>query len=375
MARILSEEQARQGMPSSVLSVIDADLRTTPLSAPLHTVAATIDHYVIKSSGFAAPISILRDNTPGLEGSIPTEADVIHLHGINGALSLNALIRASEGRKVVWTLHDMNPFTGGCHYSLGCDGFMDNCSSCPAVRAPFVGAIRNNLTAKIELLNKISDLSLVAPSTWLADQARKSAVFRGQDVTVIPNPVDPVYLVTDGESSPRERGLRAISIAKDLSDPVKAIGAAVSAFQEATAGLDNARLSLVGRGGEEFRGENIDHKGQLSAKELARELSHSDVLIVPSRAENAPLVIAEAAARGCVTLAADVGGMKDMITTLGHGATFSDREELRSLLREYLSRQMQVPADDRHRVGESAQATFSPQAIVARYGKVYEGRE
>ena len=375
MARILSEEQARQGMVSSVLSVIDADLRTAPLSAPLHTVAAAIDHYAVKSSGFAAPISIARDRTPGLEASIPVDADIIHLHGINGALNTKALIRASEGRKVVWTLHDMNPFTGGCHYSLGCDGFMAHCSSCPAVRAPFRTAVRNNLAAKIESLNKIFDLSLVAPSTWLADQARRSTAFQGRDISVIPNPVDPIYLEVNDRGSRRDKSFRAIAIAKNLSDPVKAIDAAVSAFREASAGLHNARLSLVGRGGEEFTGENIDHKGQLTATELAQELSHSDVLIVPSRAENAPLVIAEAAARGCVTLAAEVGGMKEIVTTLGHGATFSHREELGSLLREYLSRAVRATADDRHKVVESARVVFSPQSIVARYGKVYEGHK
>lgn len=374
MAKILSEEQARQGMASSVLSVIDTDLRTAPSSAPLHTIAAAVDQYVFKSGGFTAPISVARDAAPGLAPSIPSDADIIHLHGINGALSLKALIRASEGRKVVWTLHDMNPFTGGCHYSLGCDGFTTNCSRCPAVRPPFRGAVRDNLAAKIESMSEISELSLVAPSTWLADQARKSATFQGHEISVIPNPVDPVYLEVDTASSHREKGFRVIAVAKNLSDPVKAIDAAVSAFRVATAGIDDARLSLVGRGGEEFTGEKIDHKGQLTAAKLARELSQSDVLIVPSRAENAPLVIAEAAARGCITLAADVGGMKEMITTLGHGATFSNPEELSSHLEGHMSKKAQASADDRHVITGSARATFSPQAIVSRYGKVYGGR-
>ncbi len=374
MAKILSEEQVRQGMASSVVSVIDADLRTAPLSAPLHTVAAAIDQYVLKSGSFAAPISVARDAAPGLALSILSDADIIHLHGINGALSLKALIQASEGRKVVWTLHDMNPFTGACHYSLGCEGFMANCSSCPAVRAPFRGAVHDNLGAKVGYMSRISDLSLVAPSEWLADQARKSAAFQHHEISVIPNPVNPVYLEVDTASPHRAKGFRALAVAKNLSDPVKAIGAAVSAFREAAAGLDNARLSLVGRGGEEFTGENIDHSGQLTAAELAHELSQSDVLIVPSRAENAPLVIAEAAARGCITLAADVGGMKEMITTLGHGATFSNSEDLSSLLKRQMSTQARASGDDRRVITESARATFSPPAIVARYGKVYGGR-
>ena len=87
-------------------------------------------------------------------------------------------------------------------------------------------------------------------------------------------------------------------IAKNLADPVKAIDVGVSAFHDATKGNPDAQLTLVGRGGEAFAGPRIHLTGQLSTVELAQELSHSDVLIVPSRAENAPLVIAEAAARG-----------------------------------------------------------------------------
>ena len=47
------------------------------------------------------------------------EADIINLHWINGGfLSLKSLEKLSELNKpVVWTLHDMWAFTGGCHYN------------------------------------------------------------------------------------------------------------------------------------------------------------------------------------------------------------------------------------------------------------------
>ena len=377
MAKILSDEQARQGMKSSVLSVISSDLRATPLSVPLHTIAAGVDEYIIKSPSFGAPISLLRDASPGLESAIPSDAEIIHLHGINGAVTIDALTRIGDGRKIVWTLHDMNPFTGACHYSLGCAGFVSDCASCPAVKAPFRGSVKGHVAKKMKALREIPGLSVVAPSSWLADLARKSATFRNHDISVIPNPVNPTYLQSkdDQVGDERGKGFRAMAIAKNLSDPVKAIEIAVSAFHEATRGIGDAELSLVGRGGETFAGHNIKLTGQLSARELALELSHCDVLIVPSRAENAPLVIAEAAARGCIPLVADVGGMREMITSLGHGETFSNSEELTSLLEGQIKDRDQGKATDRRKVAQSARSAFSPEAIVARYGKVYEGRE
>ena len=377
MAKILSDEQARQGLRSSVLSVTSSDLRAAPLSAPLQTIAAGADEYLVKSPSFRAPISLLRDITPGLESAIPSDADVIHLHGINGAVTIESLTSIAQGRKIVWTLHDMNPFTGTCHYSLGCNSFVSDCASCPAVKAPFRGSVRRHLAKKVEAMGEIPELSVVAPSSWLADLARKSATFRNHHISVIPNPVNPTYLQNEDDQVCDEhgRGFRAMAIAKNLVDPVKAIDIAVSAFHEATSGSSDAQLSLVGRGGETFAGRNINLRGQLNARELAHELSHCDVLIVPSRAENAPLVIAEAAARGCIPLVADVGGMREMMKTLGHGKTFSNPEELKSLLEGQIKDRAQGKATDRRKVAQSARSAFSPEAIVARYGKVYEGRE
>jgi len=72
---------------------------------------------------------------------------------------------------------------------------------------------------------------------------------------------------------------------------------------------------------------------------------------------------------------ADVGGMREMIKTLGHGKTFSNSEELTSLLEGLIKDRDKGKATDRRKVAQSARSAFSPGAIVARYGKVYEGRE
>src|SRR5690606_41352063 len=50
------------------------------------------------------------------------EADIIHLHWVNfGLLSIDSIGDLLKlGKPVVWTLHDMWPFTGGCHHSGDC---------------------------------------------------------------------------------------------------------------------------------------------------------------------------------------------------------------------------------------------------------------
>ena len=51
---------------------------------------------------------------------------VINLHWVAGGfLQIETL--AKFGKPIVWTLHDMWPFTGGCHYSQGCDRYISAC--------------------------------------------------------------------------------------------------------------------------------------------------------------------------------------------------------------------------------------------------------
>src|SRR5665213_2333313 len=65
-------------------------------------------------------------------------ADILHLHWTNqGYLSIDDLKKLFRlGKPIVWTLHDMWAFTGGCHYSGGTDHFINECGNCWMLRNP-----------------------------------------------------------------------------------------------------------------------------------------------------------------------------------------------------------------------------------------------
>jgi hypothetical protein len=59
------------------------------------------------------------------------QADIVHFHWVsNGFLDYGHFFPANQ-KPVVWTLHDTNPFTGGCHYTEGCRAFAADCAGCP----------------------------------------------------------------------------------------------------------------------------------------------------------------------------------------------------------------------------------------------------
>jgi len=373
VARILSDEQRRRGQDSQLISVITSDLRKSPLSAPLHTMAAGIDEYIVKAADFSSPISVLRDQVNGLGMSDLARADIIHLHGINGAMRLEELHSVPKHTRVVWTLHDMNPFTGACHYSLGCEGFKSSCSRCPAVKSVFYKRVSDLLTTKKEAVAKVPNLSVVSPSRWLAEEAKHSMVFASHSISVIPNPIDPIFLGENSASAKTDEtsSSRIIVVAKNLSDPVKQVGTAVRAFHSAFPHKGNATLTLVGSGGKEFEGEGVTLTGPLAKSDLAQAFAQSDVLIVPSKGENAPLVIGEAAASGCLPLVASVGGMGEMVSALQHGSVFEHTEELIHHLTALRELSIASKRQARAAIRSNAVLLYSPSAAATEYDKVY----
>jgi glycosyltransferase involved in cell wall biosynthesis len=229
-----------------------------------------------------------------------------------------------------------------------------------------------NLERKRDELSQIKDLTLVAPSTWLADQAKRSSALRGREIAVIPNPVNPQFTEDKTqEAAQQDETFRIVVIAQNLSDPVKDVATTVDAFTRAGLASSGAELVLVGHGGEGFTGAGIRAAGSLSSEGLQNVLAQSDVLVVSSRAENAPLVIAEAASAGMLPIVRTVGGMPEMVGLLGHGHTFTSSSELQSLL---LRESQATPAarlKRRTALRSKANAVWGSDSAIALYDKVY----
>ena len=120
-------------------------------------------------------------------------ADILHLHWTNsGFLSIKNLKQLFlTGKPVVWTLHDMWAFTGGCHYSGECDHFKHECGNCWMLRSSHNEDLSyRGFFRKKYMLKAAKNVVFVTCSHWLADVARTSALLRGFRIETIPNPID-----------------------------------------------------------------------------------------------------------------------------------------------------------------------------------------
>lgn len=121
------------------------------------------------------------------------EADIIYVHWIlDGFLSFKNIRQLLKlGKPVIFFMHDMWTITGGCHHSLGCDGYKTNCTFCPIFKYDKRYTLASTeFKIKKELFQGFDNLCFVSPSTWLANCARESGLTRDKKIYTIPNIID-----------------------------------------------------------------------------------------------------------------------------------------------------------------------------------------
>lgn len=132
--------------------------------------------------------------------------DIINIHWINKCfLSLKSIKQFGRLKKpIVWTLHDMWAFTGGCHYSGDCRRYEKICGKCDVLISSKIRDLSwKILSQKLKVFRDLN-LTIIALSNWLADCAQKSTLFKNHKIEIIPNPVDTEIFKPVGKGSSRE---------------------------------------------------------------------------------------------------------------------------------------------------------------------------
>jgi glycosyltransferase involved in cell wall biosynthesis len=332
--------QRDMGIESELVFGISTSLLKEPFSKPLITAAALLDN-LLRATNPVTLFSFYRDRVALFRLRKLTGVDILHLHWTPGMINIKKLAVALSrfpDLRVVWTLHDMFPITGGCHHALGCTSFEESCSDCPQIRPALRGKVQLSLSKKAAFMNEVSTISVVSPSSWLARSAMLSRVFRNKNVLVIPNPLRAEFTETfHTRKSAREAigfsldDTVVLFVAENLADPNKNIQSVVNDLPKNLSDGTRIHLLFVGLNGHQIdsNGKLATWLGVLSAQELADLLPAADLLIAPSTAENSPSVIWEAAASGVPSLASstDPGG-RELVEFMGFGLTIDDRHLL-----------------------------------------------
>ena len=317
------------------------------------------------------------------------DADIIHLHWINkGFVSLNGLEDLlGLGKKIVWTCHDMWPFTGGCYHPRGCDNFTRECGNCQYLKQPSQSDLSSQVFKKKKRIfsNAVGRLQFVTPSAWLKNQADKSGIVKDligigdagvmPEIKVIPNPIDTDYfkpLDLKLVNSPENAPFVLMFAAANLGNPAKGF----AEFRSICNGLVELGFSdimalVVGENrlanGDLGLNCPVTELGFISdAKQMRDAYWQADVYVTTSHEENLPTTIMESLSCGVPVAAFAVGGIPEMISPSGDHQTgwLAEKLDVKSLIQGIAS-YIEMEPSKRLKLQEA-----SRNAAVVNYGSV-----
>lgn len=268
--------------------------------------------------------------------------DLIHLHWIGGGYFPVEKI-AQFNRPVVWTLHDMWAFTGGCHYSQQCDRYKQSCGQCPILKSNQNWDFSRWLWRRKAKAWQNIDLTIVTPSKWLAQCASASSLFKGLRIEVIPNglnikkyqPIDK-QLAKSLLDLPQDKQIILFGAISATRDPRKGFNLLQTALQRLSQSTLPERSELVVFGSSQPAqtldlGFKTHYLGYLHDNlSLAIAYAAADVMVVPSTQEAFGQTASEALACGTPVVGFNATGLQDIVDSQQNGylATAYDPEDL-----------------------------------------------
>lgn len=376
VSQALHQGMRDQGINSSLSTLTSGDIKSVLFSHPKIFMSGLTDFYFVRNSRQLSLFSLFRTQTSvKVPHSLSNSMGLLHLHWTPGVVGSDSLAKiASNFEKVVWTLHDMFPITGGCHHAMDCDGFLSDCSYCPQVRRAFQKRVQSALKDKVNGTRSVQSLSVVTPSRWLYEKARSSKVFQNAAISVIPNPVDTsVFRPAQVLRNSKYRKLAVGCNATNLLDPMKGIVAVLDvleAFQTKNPEIE-VELIAIGSGKLPVSRVKIRQSGFVSnTSEIVQLYQEMDVFISMSLAEVFPLSIAEAQSCGVPVICLNSGGMPEMINQGVDGFVVESLESLFQQLNTFCDQSVDiVPMGVSSR--SKAITQYSTNVVVNKYLDLY----
>ncbi|MEM6611736.1 MAG: glycosyltransferase family 4 protein [Cyanobacteria bacterium P01_C01_bin.72] len=256
--------------------------------------------------------------------------DIVNLQWVrNGFLQIETIAKLTKLKiPLVWTLHDMWAFTGGCHYAQNCDRYHQSCGACPNLKSERESDLSRQVWRRKQKAFEQANLTVVAGSRWLGQCAQKSSLLKNKAIRVIPTGLDlQRYQAIDPQVArqilhlPQDKQLILFGSTTGASGEYrKGFHLLKPALQILNRDPEQAPFELLIFGGSkssQLPDLNIKahHLGQFHDDvSLSLVYAAADVMIVPSLQEAFGQTASEALACGTPVVAYRATGLQDIVT-------------------------------------------------------------
>ena len=305
--------------------------------------------------------------------------DLVNLHWVSGMLDYPSFFQKLH-LPVVWTLHDMNPFLGYEHfreqvYDVNANGKFVYYSP----TSQEIDLNKRLIESKQRWVSDLEDLVVVAPSKWLAEEARRSPVFVNRRILTIPYGLNTkVFCCIDSLQCKQLLGLdpkrKQLLFVSDNVSKARKGGAVLLRALSAMKQLDGIELMVVGGAFPEHwvPGLRIRNFGAVGDEHLMSLLYNAaDAFVLPSLVDNLPNTMLESLACGTPVIAFAIGGVPDAVQDSQNGILCE------SVTTEALGKAVEVFLDnaqafDRNRIASEAAELYALDVQATRYLSLFE---
>ncbi len=272
------------------------------------------------------------------------EADIINLRWIARMVDYREFFSNIHHKPIVWRLSDMNPFTGGCHYSQGCTKYETGCGACPQLGSNDPNDLSKKIFKKKEKAYKRHNIHVVVPSKWLRNCAQTGSMFKDFKIEVIPNGIPTKVFkkqdkrfVRDLLNLPQDKAL--ILFGAHYKTERKGFRYLIDALRLIKERItDASKIALVVFGpqlSEDYFLKDVGFPvyslGYIKDKSLLSCVySAADIFVLPSLEDNCPNTVLESFACETPVVGFNIGGLLDIVRHGENGllATTRNAEEL-----------------------------------------------
>jgi len=316
-------------------------------------------------------------------------ADIIHLHWVNhGFLDPKHIAEIARLNKpVVWTFHDSNAFTGGCHVRYTCDHFKNECGNCPLLKNANPDDQSHKIWKQKCGAYDVLNFNIIAPSAWMERSVKESSLMKGKPIAQIPNTLETdIFKPMDKQAAKEMAGFAKdkfillsgfMPSRKDMHKGTSYLLESLELLRSRLgAKAEEVELVVFGNRNTEDVPEfpfKTSFLGTISDdKRLAMCYAAADAFLIPSLEDNLPYTVMESLSCGTPVVGFTTGGIPDMV-----------KHEYSGYLAEYRSSESfadgmewVINHPDRDLLNKNARQTvmerFSEEVIAKRHIQLYE---
>jgi glycosyltransferase involved in cell wall biosynthesis len=305
---------------------------------------------------------------PEVVGKAVQNASIVNLHWFPGHIR-RSIWEKFKGKKLIWTMHDMQPFTAFCHHSNSCEQYQKDCSRCPQAMAWERPLIAREFIYRQEIVEQ-SDIEIICPSNWLTEKVQGAQIFLGKTVHTIPNPID-VQSIPPSLSVGKAQNLR-IGILGSNYGKYKGSYKTLDFIRAIPMDLVNKiELRVLGSSYDElkyFTSKNVEFGSSIA--DVLTFMGDIDIFLYLSEFENLPNLLVELQVKGIPVAALPVGGVSETFVNGKSGWQVSEPRDFVEILKIVLVDRQLLLEFSRNAIS-NAREKFSFEKILPRYLDVY----